>query len=282
MKKILPLPTLLCTLLFTGMGLLCLPSRAWAQLPLVPGTKSIKETKVEKKERKVNFGIKGGFTSSLFLTSNFSLNGVGIDEEQNNYKIGYLGAFFARINFGHHFLQPEVSYNINRGNIEFVRPEDTDNGASENGPASGSGAAPGSTSGTGSIEKASINSSIHSLDFPILYGYNIIKKPPYSLAIFAGPKFRWILPHTSEIEFVNFEQQGIREDLHPINMSLTIGLAVTISPIFFDFRYDLGLTNVSKSVTYASSSEAGDYSHEGEIRFNRRDNVLSFSLGVIF
>ena len=57
-----------------------------------------------KQDHPVNFGIKGGFTSSLFLVSDLILNGTIVNEVQNNYKIGYFGSFFMRINFGRHFL----------------------------------------------------------------------------------------------------------------------------------------------------------------------------------
>lgn len=225
----------------------------------------------------VNFGVKGGFTSSLFLVSNLCIGGVSIDQVENNYKIGYFGSFFVRINFDKHFLQPEISYNVNRCNITFDKPLPAD-------------AAPGSA-----IQQAGITSSIHSLDIPVIYGYNFIKDGPYGLAVFGGPKIRYIWNKKSELAFRNFDQTDIREKLHPLNLSLTLGVAVTISRIFFDFRYDIGLHNISKRVTYdataASSLPGSELAVPGpadgnlsgnDIRLRRRDNVLSFSLGVLF
>ena len=209
---------------------------------------------------KVNFGFKGGFTSSLFLVSDFSLNGVPIKEVQNNYKIGYFGSMFMRINFERHFLQPEISYAINRCNITFNKPLPDD---------APIGAIP---------SEASITSSIHSIDIPVIYGYNFIKEGPYSLAVFGGPKIRYIMNKQSKIDFENFDQQNIQEKLHPLNISFTLGVAVNISRIFFDFRYDIGLHNMSKQISYEISPDAVD---NYEIHFNRRDNVLSFSLGVL-
>lgn len=78
----------------------------WGQTPVVPGTSDEEHSKTHH-DRPINLGIKGGFTSSLFLVSNFSINGVAIDEVQNNYKIGNFGSVFIRINFNRHFLQPE-------------------------------------------------------------------------------------------------------------------------------------------------------------------------------
>ncbi len=106
-----------------GLYLLAFPAMMWGQTPVVPGTAG-KEHSGHHKETPVNFGFKGGFTSSLFLVSQFSVNGMPIDEVQNNYKIGYFGSLFMRINFDRHFLQPEISYNINRCNITFEKPLD--------------------------------------------------------------------------------------------------------------------------------------------------------------
>lgn len=212
-------------------------------------------------ERTVNFGVKGGFTSSLFLATDLQVNGVTIDEIQNNYKIGYFGSVFMRINFERHFLQPEISYTINRCNITFNKPQEND---------AQIGALPA---------EASITSSIHSVDIPVIYGYNFIKQGPYSLAVFGGPKIRYIMNKQSDIDFENFDQRDIKETLHPLNFSFTLGVAVNISRIFFDFRYDLGLHNMSKRISYELPPDATgeDYG----IHFSRRDNVLSFSLGVL-
>lgn len=253
-------------LIIISIWLLTFSTLVWGQHPSVPGTYDDDHPKT-RKERSVNFGVKGGFTSSLFLVSNFSVNGVVINEVQNNYKIGYFGSIFMRLNVERHFLQPEISYNINRCNITFEKPLPDDAPA---------GVIP---------EEASITSSIHSVDIPVIYGYNIIKEGPYSLAIFGGPKIRYIWAQKSKVTFDNFDQQNIKEKLRPLNLSITAGVAVTISRIFFDFRYDIGLHNISKSVSYDVSSDGSitdEANSNNEIHFNRRDNVLSFSFGVFF
>ena len=237
MNKVLKI-FILCLLFF--------PATTWGQSHLVPGTAVEEPLKKHHHDRPVNFGIKGGFTSSLFLVSNLTLNGITIDEVQNNYKIGYFGSVFMRINFERHFLQPEISYNINRCNITFEKP------AAEDAP----------------LEMASITSEIHSVDIPVIYGYNVIKEGPYSLAVFGGPKFRYIWNKKSEVTFENFDQQGIKERLRPLNLSFTLGVAVTISRIFFDFRYDIGVHNISRKVTYDDGVAEGDPPAD-EIRFHR-------------
>lgn len=217
--------------------------------------------------RHINFGIKGGFTSTLFLVSDLTINGMKIDEVQNNYQIGYFGSVFMRINFKRHFLQPEISYTINQCNITFERPSTAED------------------TGESISHPLSIASSIHSFEVPIIYGYNVIKEGPYGLAIFGGPKFRYIWDKQSKTTFENFDQLDISEELYPINASFVLGVAVTISRVFFDFRYDLGLHNISKRISYTptlNDDADAEADPSNQIRFHRRDNVLSFSLGIIF
>lgn len=216
------------------------------------------------KERKINFGLKGGFTSSLFLVNDLTMGNVTIDEFQNKYRIGYFASFFLRINFGRHFLQPEISYNVNRSSLTFTLPE----GVNSSGVAAG--------------DEVFIETDIHSIDIPLLYGWNIIKEYPYHLAIFAGPKLRYIWGKKSKTNFNNLSRQQIDEQLRPFNVGLCLGVAVTIHPLFFDFRYDIGVNNISKCVVYELPEGSTAAGNEARVKFDHRDNVLSFSLGIFF
>lgn len=202
----------------------------------------------------VNWGAKAGFTAALSLINGFSIGGAPVEEVQNNYRVGYLASVFMRINFGRHFLQTEASYNVNLCDISFNKPQ------TETPPL-----------GSGIInEEASISSEIRSIDIPVLYGYNFIKQGSYQMAFFAGPKIRLLLDRKSNIIFRNFDEDDIKEELYPLGLSFTLGVSVTISPIFFDFRYDIGMLNLTKQLS------------GNEVHYERRDNVLSFSLGIFF
>ena len=135
--------------------------------------------------KKINFGIKAGFNSSMFLVSKLKIKDVTIDEVQNNYKIGYFGALFMRINMKKHFIQPEVSYNVTKCEISFDKL--------------------GSQHPAIEPDYASVQSVLHSIDFPILYGYNVVKKGPYGMSIFAGPKLRYLWGKHNEITFRYFD-----------------------------------------------------------------------------
>ena len=99
------------------------------------------------------------------------------------------------------------------------------------------------------------------------------------MSVFGGPKIRYIWRHKSKVTFRNFDVEDLHESLRPLNVSFTLGVAVAISRIFFDFRYDIGLLNMSEGVTYTPTPEETD---EYAVSYRRRDNVLSFSLGIFF
>lgn len=233
-------------------------------LLLVSSALFAQERKEENKSKSlcsINYGVKAGFNSSMFLVSELKIQDVTIDEVQNNYKIGYFGALFMRINIARHFLQPEVSYNVSKCEISFDKL--------------------GSQHPDIEPDYASVRTKLYSIDLPLLYGYNVVKDGPYSMSIFGGPKLRYLWNNKSEITFVNFDQQGIREQLHPFNLSAVIGVGVSISKIFFDFRYEQGLGNLSKSVTYDNINTDGS-TGTSDLTFRRRDSALSFSVGFMF
>ena len=174
-------------------------------------------------EPKVNIGLKAGFNSSMYFTSRLQLDGQRFEDIQNNYKVGYFAALFFRFNMKRHFIQPEFTYNVNKRDITFDKNQNNE---------------------TLPPDFATIRSTIHSLEIPLLYGYSFVKSHPYGMAFFIGPKLEYIWKRKTKEEFSNFGHDNIQEELHPINVSSVIGLGVNISNIFFDFRYEIGLTNI--------------------------------------
>lgn len=211
------------------------------------------------KPQVVNFGFKAGFNSSMFNVSDFIIKDVTINDIQNTYKIGYFASLFLRLNLGVHYIQPELSYQISRCRIGFDKL--------------------GSTHPEAPSDFAYINSKLHSIELPVLYGYNIIKRGPYGLSVFIGPKFKYLWDKKNKISFDNLDHE-IEEKVRPLNLSITAGVGVNISRIFFDFRYEHGLNNISKAVNYVDTPEEKEKA--SDIIFRRKESVLSFSFGVMF
>lgn len=217
-----------------------------------------KEVSISKEGNRISFGVKTGFNSTSYLISEFQIEGIGIKEIQNNYKIGYHVTTFMRINFKKHFIQPELSYQINRSELSFDKSQNTKNGKSS---------------------YATIESKIHHIELPILYGFNFINKNPYGFSFFIGPKIAYLWKKKSSIEFNNFDLQDIEEKIEPFNIGAVAGVAVNISKIFFDFRYEQSFLSVSKEVKYTPSTVT---QNSGKTLFNRRESVISFSVGFMF
>lgn len=233
----------------------------WTTIMLCLSCFAQENVKKGQTDHSINIGIKGGFNSSMYFVDKFKIMDVTIEEIQNNYKIGYFASVYMRVNINKHFFQPELHYTISKSEIMFDKR--------------------GSQSPEVQPDYATIDATIHSIGFPVLYGYNFVKRPPYAMCFFVGPKPMYVWKQKSKLSFSNFDQTGIEEKLFPINVSAVVGVGVTISNIFFDFSYEMGLHNISKSVRYDNMSPEGE-EQISNVTFNRRNNILSFSLGVIF
>ena len=219
------------------------------------------EEKKFEEEHKVNCGVRAGFNSSLFFVSDFNINGNKINDYYNNYKLGYFGTFFIRVNMKRHFIQPEFTYNVNKGEMSFDKM--------------------GSVHPAVEPKYAAIKSSLHCLELPILYGYNIIKRDPYSLSVLVGPKVRYILQKQSKLRLESDNQIDLDEKLYPLAFNMVAGISVSISKVYFDFRYEQGVHNISKSIGYTNQNPTNPVNLQ-QITLKRREQVISFALGVIF
>ena len=215
---------------------------------------------VNRKNSAINFGVKGGFNSTMLFADHFTIGGTEISNTQNDYKVGYFVSFFLRANFRHHFIQPELSYNINKVSA-FINSYPDNQHILE--------------------DKALVKSKMSSFDIPLLYGYKFIDKSPYGMAFFLGPKIAWIWNKHTDVNYSGFYQQDIREKIKPLNYSAVFGLAVNVSNIFCDFRYEIGANNISESIDFDQDATMAPH-NENKLVFKRRRNVISFSLGVIF
>ncbi|MCF2593371.1 PorT family protein [Bacteroides caecigallinarum] len=215
----------------------------------------------KQEKQKISIGIKAGFNSTMMFTDELYYGEQEITDIQNNYKVGYISTLFVRIPVKNkHFLQPEVSYAISQGSISMSNLRENATILEDN---------------------ALIKAKISSLEIPLLYGYKFIDSYPYGMSFFLGPKVAWTIKKQSSSEYSGFYQKGIKEYIRPLNYSAIIGLGVNISNIFFDFRYEIGCNNITKSVTYDKELTIEPY-NEKELILKRRKNILSFSVGAIF
>lgn len=235
--------------------LLCLSPIGLRAQSLERGKKEIAARELEY-NKKINFGLKAGFRSTNYIVTNFQVEDSKITDTQKNYKLGYYAAMFARFNFKLNFLQTEIAYNIDRAEVLFDKDATSDNSVQS---------------------MADVSSNIHTLSIPLMYGHYFVRNGPYTLSAFIGPKLEYMLK--TDISYNNFDQQNIQEKLHPLNIAVVAGISVSISRIFFDFRYEQETMNISHSITYSKQDATNS---TGNIIFHRRGSALSFSFGFIF
>lgn len=207
----------------------------------------------------INYGVKGGFSSTIYEVNELSVAGSPINEFIAKSEISSFYTAFARINIKRHYLQTEVSYNISNYSIEFSRNQWDDTAQPH--------------------DKSIIGTKIIGLEVPFYYGYHILKEGPYGLSFYIGPKAKFVLTNYSRHTFENSPYKELEESIYPINFSLMTGLGVNISRIFFDFSFEYGLHNISKE--FNTIDTENNFSTNSLI-FNRRKNVLSFSIGFMF
>ena len=207
----------------------------------------------------VNYGVKGGFSSTLYEVQNLTIAGMPINSITTKSEISSFYTIFARLNAKRHYVQTECSYNISNYTIDFASSQWTPS------------AQP--------YDKSTIGTKIIGLEVPLYYGYHIMQEGPYGMSFYLGPKAKFILTDYSRHSFENVPYEFISEQVNPINFSLMMGIGINIARVFFDFSFEYGLHNISNGFTTIDLQ--GNESTQ-EIIFDRRKNVLSFSIGFIF
>lgn len=112
----------------------------------------------------------------------------------------------------------------------------------------------------------------------MMLGYNLVKKGPYGLSLMIGPKFKYnykiaytVESSTTHVEYVN--------DNTPFGINIATGIGVSIGRLFFDFVYEFGLNQVESDFEKVNNS-VPEINYD--INIDKRTNVMSMSLGVLF
>lgn len=207
----------------------------------------------------INYGVKGGFSSTLYEINELTIASQPINEHMAKSEISSFYTAFVRLNMKRHYIQTEASYNISNYTIEFATGQWN--------PA----AMP--------HDKSAISTQIIGVEVPLYYGYHILREGPYGMSFFIGPKAKFILMDYSSHTFENIPYSQITESINPLNFSLMTGFGVNIARVFFDFSFEYGLHNISKGF---NTIDIKENESTQDMVFNRRKNVLSFSVGFMF
>ncbi len=205
---------------------------------------------------RLNAGLKAGFQAITYNDPSFSIDGYEYNEStiQSN-KIGYTIAPFFRLSYGRLYIQTDAAFGISRHSFDFTDTHKSDiAGVTPNIP--------------------QYDLQTYCLQVPLLIGYEYIKEGKYGMSVFTGPRTRFTFTSHARQEFRHFTYDDLYEVLEKTTYFWEIGLGVKIYNVFFDFVYDIGLTNASRYIQAPKVNK--------QFNTERRDNILSFSVGVIF
>jgi len=208
---------------------------------------------VTAQNQRMNWGVRLGL-NAVSITSYEAFN---VDQilENSSYtnKNGFLITGFARFNMNRMFLQPELGWSNYRRSCLFSIPVEESN--------------------TSSLPvNLNIDSKVVKSIF--LAGYNIVHDYPFLLGFFAGSSLSGIYHTGYSMESDNsFSEKDLS-----FNYSGIIGFSINISRIYFDLRYEMGFPNANLNMRDIPGFP--EYYHN--VRIKKREEILSFSFGVMF
>lgn len=198
-------------------------------------------------KKRINWGIKTGVNTDLPIVSIHSEH-EGLRVETTN-EVGFMVDGMMCINFNQFFFQPELGYNRTSEIFHIIGDD-----------------------GLTVSNEATIQSNIKAINCSALFGYYSVRENEYGLSIFAGCK----LKNAYHIHTVCSGQEDIHTHDEIYNIYISSGVKVYISKLFFDFRYDVALLDKTIQTPQRLLDTYGD------MRLVKRDNILSFSIGLMF
>lgn len=205
---------------------------------------------------RVNAGLKLGFQAITYNNPTFEIDGYAYNENtiQSN-RIGYTAAPFLRVSYNRFYIQTDAAFGITHHSFDFTDTHESSVAVvTQNTP--------------------QYNLTTYCLQVPLLIGYEFIKQEKYGMSVFTGPRTKFTFTSHDEQEFKHFSYEDLNEVLEKKVYYWEVGLGVRIYNIFFDFAFDIGLTEASKNIQATKSGK--------EFKAKRKDNILSFSVGMIF
>lgn len=223
-----------------------------------------KEKETTPPEITLNIGATIGFNTAFPIINSISVDNVELENMRLLYKVGHQASFFCRVNIDRFFIQPSINWNRTEGDILFPIPS----------------VDPVTNTFT-SVEteqNARLEMEKKSLHLPVFIGYHIVREGPYGLSFIAGPNFKY----DYSVNYKSTSPEAVQEFVNestPVGVGISVGIAVKIWQLFFDFSYEFGL-NHTESDFKSKNPETPLISNN--IKIDKRTNMMSFSLGIVF
>ncbi len=206
----------------------------------------------EKKTHVLNWGIKAGLNAPVSIDYEPMYDDTLMEGGSITNKVGYTVSIFSRINLDEFFFQPELSWNVYKQQLSFIVPRlGADTGIA-----------------------TSLDMKYYSANLSMLAGYNIIHNGPYIFSALLGAAFRF----NYETDFKFDPQSDFNTHKPDYNYLGIAAVSFVIDKVFFEFRYEFNFPNSNVSFSEISGADESIKS----VALRKKDNMLSFSCGLIF
>ena len=210
-------------------------------------------------EKRFNFGAKVGFNATLPVVNSLRVLDFEANQFQTSYQVGYLAAIFFRFNIQRFYIQPSPSWHYGRSHLDFVINFPEIEGEAD------------------PPLKGNLQMRTQSLELPVLLGYHLVKQGPYGLSLMVGPKVKYNYKLDYKMAFDDRQIRFANDDT-PFGVNIVTGMGVSIGRLFFDFVYEFGLNQTEANFKQLNASPESSF----EIQLNKRTNVMSMSIGMLF
>ena len=200
----------------------------------------------------VNWGLKAGFNANAMMHLQVLQGEEELADVSFRNKSGTDITGFFRINLEQFFVQPELEWTRLNNDISFSLLSEED-----------------------SQQLVELSFKSQSIHVNGLIGYNIIKTGPFAFNVMVGSSLRYRFSDRYSI----LRPESKHHDPNPVYKPYgLLGFSMNISNVHFDIRYAISL--LTANTNFDNLSDKPDWL--GGISIYKRENILSFSCGVMF
>ena len=205
-------------------------------------------------QKNFNWGVRAGFDATYSNSYQMYQNDTEIRGNATN-QVGLQGGVFGRTNIGIFFIQPDFSFYWTREKLHLNIPVGFDLEMERE-----------------IIQQNTVEKSIQSLNAAMLLGYNIVKSDAYVFNFFLGPNLK--RNYIDKYKINGYEHRSSQNKLN-----FVAGVSANVSYFYFDFRFEGNIPS-KRDINFSEIENLPDNLKDISIR--KTENILSFSLGMMF
>ena len=202
--------------------------------------------------KRVNWGFKAGLNANAMMHLQVMQGEEKLPDASFCNKTGNDIIGFFRINLDRFFIQPELGWAKLKYDISFSFPLEDD-----------------------SKRKVGLSFKTQSVNLNGLIGYNITKTGPFVFNVIVGSSLRYRFDIQYLMQDTGSKYKSSNPAYNPYGL---LGFSMNISNVHFDVRYAISM--VTANLNFDPISDKPDF-FEG-VTVHKRENILSFSCGVMF